>query len=257
MPTSRFSSRKADTFNRQDKPDTLTTSWETWKTQPTPDNLSALLKQSKPVLDSAVRSYAPSSSPAVRSMAKVYAKKAFESYDPTRGTKLKTYLHTQLQPLRREAASYNTLHVPENVQADLRYLKKKESEFEHENGRMPNDDELADFTSLSRKRINHIRQFSVPSVYTSAIEDSVLGENTHALPAVQEAESFWTDYVYDGLSPQDKLIYDMRIGRKTGKPAQLKEIAKKLRMSASAVSQRLKRIDAKLSEGEEYAEASR
>lgn len=257
MPTSSYSGRKVDTFNKKEQKDALTSSWETWRAKPTIENFSQLLQQAKPTLNSAVRSYAPASSPSVYSMAKVYAKKAFETYDPTKGTKLKTYLHTQLQPLRREVSSYNTLHVPENVQSDIRYLNTKEHEFERENGRMPNNDELADFTKLSRKRIEHIRKFSRPTVYTSTIEESAGSEDAHALPATQEAESFWKDYVYDSLSAQDKLIYDLRSGSKTGNPVPLKDIAKKLRMSASAVSQRLKRIAAKIQEGAEYAEESR
>ena len=241
----------------EDKKDKLTLSWSTWKADPSPTNMTDMMKQVNPVVDKAVYTYAPQSSPAVRSIAKVYTRKALESYDPTKGTKLQTHLHIQLQPLRREAASYNTLHVPENVRTDMRQLGNAERQYEMEQGRSANDDELADYTSLSRARINHIRKFYRPTVYDSAISEGGEGGAEQATPALSDAESLWEDYVYYELSDKDKLIYDMKLGNKSGKPASLADISAKMKMTPSAISQRLKRIAEKIMEGEQYAKASR
>lgn len=229
--------------------DTLDDSWKTWKNSGKPEDFNNLMTNVAPVIDSAITSYAPNSSPAVRSKAKILAVSALNSYDPAMGTKLKTHLHIQLQPLRREANSYTTVHAPERVKFDLSNLKSMQKQYFDENGREPNDDELADFTGLSKKRINHIRKF----------DRNILGEVSFAessdtgvgLPKTQEAGYLWEDYVYNELGPQDKLIYDLKTGRGGRKPIGTSEIARKLKLSAGAVSQRLARIADKIAEGKE------
>lgn len=232
--------------------DNLENSWTTWQKSQSDVDFNNLLTQASPVIDSAVRSYAPNSSPAVRSKAKILAAGALRSYDPTKGTKLKTHLHVQLQPLQREAGTYTTVHAPERVRLDLSKLRGLQKQFFDENGRDPNEDELADFTGLSKKRIRHIRRFDRNLLPESAFTES--SDGGAGIPKTQEAAYLWESYVYDELNDQDKLIYDLKTGKGDQKPATTNEIARKLKISAGAVSQRLARIAARIAEGKQLEE---
>jgi DNA-directed RNA polymerase specialized sigma subunit len=179
----------------------------------------------------------------------VLTKRAIESYDPNKNTKLQTHVMNQLRQLQREAFSYNTLHVPERVRFDLSDIRKVHNKFVDENGREPNDDELADATGISTKRIAKMRLYDRSLVNESVLAESDTDDDASSLPAVHQAARVWEDAVYDSLSDIDKLLYDLRLGRNGRKELPVKAIARKLKMTPSAVSQRLKRINERLTEG--------
>ena len=234
--------------------DELDNAYVAWANDPTPANMSSVMGKAGRDIDSAVTSYAPNSAPAVRSKAKILLKRAIESYDPSQA-RLRTHIHNQLRPLGRESNSYNTLHVPERVSQDLSYLHEWTQRFKEEKGHDPSDMELADFSKLSKKRIAHIRRYDKNQVFEgtrigSQSGDEDVGAGTEAL-RVSEAADLWEDYVYDGLSKQDKLVYDLKTGKGNAIPRSVNEIAERLKITASAVSQRLKNIATKIQEGAE------
>jgi len=231
------------------EPKTLDEAYERWSKKPNKVHLGYVINQAKPVIDKAVSSYAPHPSPSIKSFAKVLTKNAIQTYDPSKGAKLQTHLFNQLRQLQREAYSYNTVHVPEKVRFDLSDVRKVHNQFVEENGREPNDDELADATGLSTKRIAKMRLYDRSLVNEDVLHEAEASETGGAPPILQEAASIWEDAVYDSLSESDKLIYDLKLGRNGRKPMALKDIAKKLRISSSAVSQRLKKISDMLAEG--------
>jgi len=227
--------------------------WSAWDKDRSNDNLNALMETAKPVIDKAITSYAPGSSPAVKSQAKILTRRAIESYDPKRGTKFQSYLYTQLQPLQREAMSYDTLYTPERVRFDLRQVRDASRQFTEHNGREPNDDELADSMGISKRRIAHLRRFDKMVLGEGRFTPEDDDEDDAALPETQQAGRVWQQAVYEDLSNIDKLIYDLKTGR-NGRTKAMKvgDIAKKLKMTPSAVSQRLKRISDQIAEGAEY-----
>jgi len=206
---------------------------------------------SKPVINSAITSYAPNSSPSIRSKAKLIVRKSLDGYDPNKGVKLNTYLMTQLQQLRREAGTYNTVHMPERIRFDLTKLNAASNKYVEENGVEPSEQELADYTSLSPKRIKHIRTYDRGVAPSSAFEPE--GENdVRTPPAVMQAASLWTDFVYDGLGKKDQLVYDLKTGKGgTQRQLSISEIAKKLGVSPSAISQKLANISKQIEDGPE------
>jgi DNA-directed RNA polymerase specialized sigma subunit len=227
--------------------------WKTWDSDRSKDNMNAMLQSANPIIDKAITSYAPGSSPAVRSQAKILTRRAIENFDPKKGMKLQSHLYTQLQPLQREAMSYETLYAPERVRFDLRNLRDQSNQFNIENGREPNDDELADFTSISKRRIAHLRRFDKMVLGEGRFTPEDDDENDASLPGTQQAGKIWQEAVYEDLGNIDKLIYDLRTGRNGREKAlSVTDIGKKLKMSPSAVSQRLKRISDKISEGVDY-----
>lgn len=223
-----------------------------WTANKTPETSTALLQTLQPVIDTAVMSYAgQSASPTIRSRAKLMALKALDTYDPARGN-VRTHLLSQLQSLRRlSAQNQNIISIPEQVGLDYTRLSESENELRDQLGRDPSDDELADATGLSTRRIQKIRAFNQPvseGMTTREVmdEESYGGDVASTIPNSNRAADAWFKFVYDDLGPVDKLIADMTLGRNGRRKASTQDIARRLNITPGAVSQRAAKIQAML-----------
>lgn len=222
-----------------------------WKNNQTPETNTKVLAAVQPVIDSALTSYGGSAhSPTLKSKAKLMALKALGTYDPNRGN-VRTHLLSQLQSLRRAAAKeQNIISLPEQVGLDFQNITAAENELRDQYGRDPTDDELADYTNLSKRRINKIRQFNQPlaegTVSRIVDEDSGGGDVASQIPGQRNATEAWMNFVYDDLGPTDKLIMDMTLGRNGRRKASTQEIAARLRLTPGAISQRAAKIQSML-----------
>lgn len=228
-----------------------------WKTNRTPETNTALLKTIQPVIDTAVSSYAgQDTSPTIKSRARLMALKALETYDPNRGN-VRTHLLSQLQGLRRVSAqAQNIISIPEQVSLDYSRLTENENELRDALGRDPTDDEIADSTGLSVRRIRKIRAFNQPvseGMTTQEVpEESYGGDIASTIPGNNRAADAWFDSVYGDLGPTDKLIVDMTLGKNGRRRTSTQEIARKLNITPGAVSQRAAKIQAMLDKRHEY-----
>lgn len=227
-----------------------------WQQTKTPDTNTALLKTIQPVIDTAVASYAgANANPTIRSRAKIMALKALDTYDPNRGN-VRTHLLSQLQSLRRlSAQSQNIISIPEQVGLDYGTLSDTESELYDELGRDPTDDELADRTGLSVRRIRKVRAFNQPiseGTTQQVTDEGQPGDVASSIPGATNAADAWFDFVYDDLSPTDKLVADLALGRHGRRRASTQEIARRLNITPGAVSQRAAKIQAMLDKRQQY-----
>lgn len=227
------------------------TTFTDWQKQRTPENNTRLLQSVQPVIDTALTSYTGgNTSPTMRSRARLMALKAMESFDPQKGN-VRTHLLSQLQSLRRASAqAQNIISIPEQVGLDYQKLVESENELRDQLGRDPTDDELADHTMLSPRRIRKIRSFSQPVAEGSTIietgDEMNDGGVASTIPGSNRAADAWLDFVYDDLGPTDKLIMDMTLGRNGRRRASTQEIARRLNITPGAVSQRAAKIQAML-----------
>jgi RNA polymerase primary sigma factor len=228
------------------------TAYQTWQTTKTPETNTALLGTLQPVIDTAVMSYAgQNASPTIRSRAKMMALKALDTYDPKRGN-VRTHLLSQLQSLRRlSAQAQNIITIPEQVGLDYSRLNESEGELRDQLGRDPTDDELADQTGLSKKRIQKIRAFNQPvseGMTTREVGDDEAygGDVASNIPNSTRSADAWFNFVYDDLGPVDKLIADMTLGRNGRRKASTQDIARRLNITPGAVSQRAAKIQSLL-----------
>lgn len=215
--------------------------YKTWKAQPTSENLRGFLDKAEPVIKSALNSYAGGNE-ALKSQARILAVEAARKYDPKQGTKLKTYLMTQLQPLSRVARARGSItQVPERVSIDLYHLRQAEQTFNDEKGRPPSDTELIDRLGFSRKRLLHLRNFMSGDVSETGVSSP---ESGAMLPGVARADpaQIMMEYVHHDLDPLDQMILEHKTGL-YGKPVlSTNDIAIKLKLSPAAVSQRAKKV---------------
>jgi DNA-directed RNA polymerase specialized sigma subunit len=207
-----------------------------------------LLDTAKPILSKALVSYAGNDK-SLTSQAKRLAVKAFKSFDPSRGTKLRTHLYIQLQPLQRERMKRTSpVSIPERVQFEQYKLKQAENEFREVRGREASDGELSEKLGLSPKRIAHVRAFANGTLS----EGQVVQPSTGAkLPGTEEvnAQDIWIEYVHHDLDPLDKKILEWKTGLYGKAILSTNEIARRLKITPGAVSQRASKIALKIEEG--------
>jgi DNA-directed RNA polymerase specialized sigma subunit len=219
-----------------------------WQKKPTPENASTLLTAIHPVLTAALRTYG-TQSPTMYSRAKIMALDAMSRYDPTQA-KLRTHLMFQLQGLRRHAAKeQQILSVPEQVGLDLNHLRESENVLRDQLGRDPSTAELSEHTFLSPKRIEYIRA-AHPSYSEGGQQRSTdEGEDIYS-PAVQMEPNTanLVEMLYHDLSPVDQLIVEHTLGLHGKRLASNQTLARRLKISPGAVSQRKAKIQAQLDE---------
>lgn len=221
--------------------------YEKWKKEQTPANMGELLTASRPVLDTAIKSYGRGNQ-ALLPSARRLAVDAFKTYDPSKGAKLQTHLMTQLQPLRRKAReAENVVNVPERVSADLYRLDQSNQALTDQLGREPSDRELADHTGLSMKRIGHVRTFQGTETAESQLVDP---EGGVFYPGTEQPDPdrILIEYVHHDLDPVDQKILEWSTGLYGKDQLQKQEIANRLGLSPGAVSQRAAKIAKRLAE---------
>lgn len=222
-----------------------------WQKNQTPELNTKLIGTIQPIIDTAVSSYAGAhASNTIKHKARLMALKALNTYDPSKGN-VKTHLLSQLQSLRRlTAKEQNIISLPEQVGLDFQRLSAAENELRDALSRDPTDDEIADATGLSTRRIKKIRGFNQPiaegmtALQAGDSEDAANTDIASTLPNYTKHTDAWLEFVYGDLTPTDKLIMDMTLGRNGRRRASTQDIAQRLNISPGAVSQRAAKIQA-------------
>jgi len=237
--------------NPDNQPDP-TQLYKQWKASPNPGTLTPLVSSLRPTIDSALRTYGYADDPNMRTTAQLHVIKALPRYDPKRA-KLNTFVFNELKRIQRFGPKQqHAIPIPEQAALDLRSLQRIEHDLVHELGREPTPPELADKSGLSVRRINSIRRrYAIPTVTEQAFESDI---GVRDVPATRgnESERLWLDALYAELDPIDKKILDWSLGMH-GQPRISKtQMATKLGISIPAITQRARRLSARVSEGMEY-----
>lgn len=228
------------------------TEYDSWLKDPTPDNMANVVKALDPVLVSEVQRY-PGPKGVLHGKAKTLAVKAVQTYDPTRGAGLRTWLTTQLQPLTRYSQHIKSVYVPEAVTRQAAELHTITENMHDNLGRTPTDEELADESGLSITKLQTLRSRVRPSISESQLTAPTA--ESPAMPALQRENPlvFASEAVYDGLEPREKAIYDWKTGGHGQSQLANKEIAVRLGVSPGLVTQLSQRIATQIQEASRYA----
>ena len=222
----------------------LQTDWQAWRKQDSAVTRGSLLKKIKPILDTAVYSYAGAkASPHIHSEAKLLAMDAFHTYDPYKGT-MRTHLLSQLQRLQRINARDNQIiSMPERVALTRSHLREAEENLRDRLGRDPSDADIADYTGMSLKRIGYIREAKPPVNSGSIIDET--GEvyaPAATMPGGQNKADAWQTMIYYDLGKTDRAIMDYTLGLRGAPQLSNQALASRLGLSPGAISQRKAKI---------------
>ena len=216
--------------------------YDSWKQEPSPENLAKVVTALDPTINAEIQRYS-GPKPLLRSKAKLLAVNAVRTYDPTRGAHIRSWLVTQLQPLSRYGQQLRPVHASEMAIRQAAELNRLEKEYGDMHGRNPTLSELADEVGIPVARIQKIRNQVKPVVSESAFMESD-DEEGKSMPGTQAPDilGMAEEIVYDSLSPRDRMIHDLKVGRH-GKPVlPNQEIAKRLGVTPALISQRSQQI---------------
>lgn len=239
-----FSNRSKNTIEPE-----YETDYNAWKVDPTPATAGSLLRKVEPVIGMALKSYAADDkTPLIRGRAKRLVLDSLKTYDPTQAG-LRTHLMQNLQRLSRVRQEQNNfIRIPEQRALDSFHLARASTQLEDELGYEPSDLEVADHLGWSLKRIGGSR--GLPHTVNESSDRFRDEEGNLGSPASsafdQRRFKAWEGYVYHGLDPIDQVIMESSLGL-NGKPRLSNgDIAKRLKLSGGAISQRSARIQKQL-----------
>lgn len=221
--------------------------YEKWQLFKDSDSLYEVTKSLRPTIDSVVASLGGTGNPQVAAKARVIAAKAIQTYDPSAGATLPTWVSQQLRQLTRDIRKSNSMvHVPDGVQLDGYTLYRAEREFEDEHGREPTVEELADISHLSVKRIKDVRQKMRPVVTDAGTES----EDGSSLLSVENSDYTQDalDYVYAESDRNDRKILEYTVGYGGASPLDTKQIMQKLKLTPVQLSRRKARLSMRINE---------
>lgn len=228
--------------------------YEAWKSNPGPETNSAMLKALNPVIQKGVyANVGPGSHPLMTSRARQITLDSLGRYDRSR-SQLQTHLMNQYRGLRRaDRQSTEVLRAPERLLLDRNKLQEYEQELEDELGRPPTDNEIANRTGFSAKRMAKIRNWK-PGAAEGQFEraDANLLSSMGVGPSA-EARNLWVEMVYDDMPPIDQAIMEHTLGLNGKRVLSNAELARKLGRTPGAISQRKQRIQQALNEEAELS----
>lgn len=185
---------------------------------------------------------------ALRGQAKLIIIDALDSYDPKKGD-LKIHVLLHLQRLRRLSGQTAPVPIPETVKLTLMQIQQAEKELQDKYGRPPSDQEIADYTGLSIKKIQKAREY-MQGIAESNVEGiEAVTERQKELE--QDRRELWIQAIYTELPPLEQYILDCAYGRNGRKKKTLQEIANDLKLPVSTVHAKLKKIEEMISLGEQ------
>ena len=215
-----------------------------WKSDKSAQTTKQLLDYLKPTIDSALHTYTPGQEDSFRIKATSMALNSLSGYDKKKNTSPRTYVFSALQRLNRIRRQRDSIiHIPES-QVYLRQLvDKKKDQLQEDLGRQPSLLQLSDKTGLSQKKLQKIYDDNITFSETSSTNTQT-GDSSFKSSDLTDKDYY--NYVYRSVPPLDQKIMQWSSG--FGKPLlSNNEIAKRLRLSPGAVSQRKAKIQQKLS----------
>lgn len=219
----------------------LQTAYSTWSAQRTPQAAGQFVSAAMPIIENQLKTLGQVN-PIMRSSAKALLVDMLPRYDASRGVPLTHWTFQQLQPLYRlRAQSSSIVPIAERAQQQLAAVHRARRELSDKLGYEPDDDTLADHLKISPRRLVALQKMDISVRPESSFVDDT---GTPSLPGTNRptAADMWSAFVYHDLDPIDRKIYDDVVA---GVPKV--EIAKRLKISPSAVTQRSNRIGKQLS----------
>lgn len=220
--------------------DSHSRAYNRWVVSRSPEDMAGVVEAFMPTINAEIMQYSGPKE-LLRSRARFIVTQAVKSFNPMGGTRLNSWIVTNLRQLSRYGKRLKPVRASEAMLRNSAELAAAEKRLEDDLGRKPTDDELVDETGWSRKTIADIRKASIASVPASAFGSDDEGEaNVASDPGivVPSKMPYAAEAVYMGLDDRDKEIFDRKTGMHGKEQISGSSLADMLNITPAAVSQR-------------------
>lgn len=218
--------------------DSYSRAYNAWVVNRTPENMAGLVDAFMPTVNAEIMQYSGPKE-LLRSRGRFLVTQAIKSFDPMSGTRLNSWVVTNLKQLSRYGKRLRPVRASEVMLRNAAELASVEKRLEDDLGRKPTDEELTDETGWSAKAIAAIRKSSIASVSGGAFGDDDEGDGVSEPGLVRPSRvPYAAEAVYMGLDDKDKDIFDGKTGMHGKKQTSGSGLADMLKLSPAAVSQR-------------------
>lgn len=219
--------------------DSYTRAYNAWVVNRNPETMAGLVDAFMPTVNAEIMQYSGPKE-LLRSRGRYLVTQAVKSFNPMGGTKLNTWVVTNLKQLSRYGKRLRPVRASEAMLRNAAELASVERRLEDGLGRKPTDAELTDETGWSAKTIANIRNSAVASVNSGVFGEDDEGEGGASEPGLVRPSSlpYAAEAVYMGLDDKDKAIFDGKTGMHGKKQMSGTSLADMLKITPAAVSQR-------------------
>jgi DNA-directed RNA polymerase specialized sigma subunit len=215
--------------------------YTSWQQAPSDDSYATLMKKLDPIISSGTMSFG---GPGLEIRSRILVDKALHTFDPSKGASLNTHVYNNLKGLNRyKAQRASAVHTPERGRLDKNHIYHFEKGYHDTHGVLPSDQTIADHLRISKKRVGKARiGGESPEIFSEKGDQLTAG-------SARSADSIWMDYVHHDLDDINKKVFEWTTGHNGSELLKKHEIAKRLGITAPAVSSRISTISKKLEEG--------
>ena len=229
--------------------DSYSRAYNKWVVSMTPEDMAGLVDAFMPTVNAEIMQYSGPKE-LLRARGRFLVTQAVKSFNPMGGTRLNSWVVTNLKQLSRYGKRLRPVRASEAMLRNAAELSSVEKRLEDDLGRKPTDEELTDETGWSAKTIAEIRKSAVASVSGGSFGEDDEGDGSAAEPGLVRPSRvpYAAEAVYMGLDDKDKAIFDGKTGMHGKKQVSGSSLADMLNITPAAVSQRSSAIGRDIAE---------
>lgn len=219
--------------------DSYSRAYNSWVTTRTPEAMADLVEAFMPTVNAEIMQYSGSKE-LLRSRGRYLVTQAIKSFNPMSGTRLNSWVVTNLKQLSRYGKRLRPVRASEAMLRNAAELASVERRLEDDLGRKPTIEELVDETGWNSKTIEEIRKSSIASIGEGVFDADEDVESDRGDPGLKRSNPlpYAAEAVYMGLDDKDKAIFDSKTGMHGAKAMSGSSLADMLKLTPAAISQR-------------------
>lgn len=178
--------------------------------------------------------------PVVEAKLKAYTLQAFDTYDPSKGTKLSTHVYNYHQQINRDNYKHQqAVRLPENFAIQFSKYQEAKHKLSESKNREPNTMELAEYLGWSPEMVASAeRKYHTEMVEGKQEYDAGITEEDTAGSAIR--------FAYEEMTQEERFIFEHKTGYLNKQIMPMGAIKDQLKVTPHRFNQLQKSIESKL-----------